>query len=88
LWFDPDREQIVLSIAGHAQPFDQPERWTAMMPSAGGRHCYQKLLPDAFLLPPDELGPEDDSSPPVQQTPGVVLIDELDVHLHPSWQRR
>ena len=22
------------------------------------------------------------------QTPGVVLIDELDVHLHPRWQRR
>ncbi|WP_321786406.1 AAA family ATPase [Burkholderia pyrrocinia] len=22
-----------------------------------------------------------------QQTPGVVLIDELDVHLHPKWQR-
>ncbi|HZG42956.1 MAG TPA: AAA family ATPase, partial [Longimicrobium sp.] len=22
------------------------------------------------------------------QTPGVVLIDELDMHLHPSWQRR
>ncbi|PJN89604.1 AAA family ATPase [Bacillus sp. mrc49] len=24
----------------------------------------------------------------VEQTPGVVLIDELDLHLHPSWQRR
>ncbi len=23
-----------------------------------------------------------------EQTPGVVLIDELDLHLHPSWQRR
>jgi hypothetical protein len=22
------------------------------------------------------------------QTPGVVLIDEIDVHLHPKWQRR
>lgn len=22
-----------------------------------------------------------------QQTPGIVLIDELDVHLHPKWQR-
>jgi predicted ATP-binding protein involved in virulence len=22
------------------------------------------------------------------RTPGVVLIDELDVHLHPRWQRR
>lgn len=24
----------------------------------------------------------------IHQTPGVVLIDELDVHLHPRWQRR
>ncbi|MEO1075191.1 MAG: AAA family ATPase, partial [Bacteroidota bacterium] len=24
----------------------------------------------------------------VQQTPGVVLIDELDLHLHPLWQRQ
>jgi predicted ATP-binding protein involved in virulence len=23
----------------------------------------------------------------VHQTPGVVLIDELDLHLHPNWQR-
>lgn len=23
-----------------------------------------------------------------QKTPGVVLIDELDLHLHPNWQRR
>lgn len=24
----------------------------------------------------------------VKETPGVVLIDELDLHLHPNWQRR
>ncbi|MGG2093972.1 AAA family ATPase [Bacillus sp. S13(2024)] len=24
----------------------------------------------------------------IKETPGVVLIDELDLHLHPSWQRR
>jgi len=24
----------------------------------------------------------------VRQTPGVVLIDEIDLHLHPKWQRR
>lgn len=23
-----------------------------------------------------------------QETPGIVLIDELDLHLHPTWQRR
>jgi predicted ATP-binding protein involved in virulence len=24
----------------------------------------------------------------LQQTPGIVMIDELDLHLHPRWQRR
>ena len=24
----------------------------------------------------------------LQQTPGIVMIDELDLHLHPKWQRR
>ncbi|MGC9224304.1 MAG: AAA family ATPase [Terracidiphilus sp.] len=24
----------------------------------------------------------------LQQTPGIVLIDEIDLHLHPNWQRR
>lgn len=24
----------------------------------------------------------------LQQTPGIVLIDEIDLHLHPSWQQR
>lgn len=24
----------------------------------------------------------------IQETDGIVLIDEIDMHLHPSWQRR
>ena len=24
----------------------------------------------------------------IQKTDGIVLIDEIDMHLHPSWQRR
>lgn len=24
----------------------------------------------------------------LQATPGIILIDELDIHLHPGWQRR
>ena len=44
---------------------------------------------NAHLLPPDELGKEDEPLPRVlRETPGLVLIDELDVHLHPKWQRR
>lgn len=32
-----------------------------------------------------ELNPHLENSP--AQTPGVVLIDEIDLHLHPAWQR-
>jgi predicted ATP-binding protein involved in virulence len=46
------------------------------------------VMQNAYLIPPDELA-QDGSLPEVlQQTPGLVLIDELDVHLHPRWQRR
>ena len=33
---------------------------------------------------------EDDLDGPavLQHTPGMVLVDEIDVHLHPKWQRR
>jgi hypothetical protein len=41
-----------------------------------------------LLVPPQALSAEDEPLPRVlAQTPGVVLIDELDVHLHPKWQR-
>ncbi|MBI3801049.1 MAG: AAA family ATPase [Deltaproteobacteria bacterium] len=88
LWFDPDREQIVLSIAGHAQPFDNLSAGQRMMLALVADIAIKAVTQNAFLLPPDELGPEDEPLPRLlQQTPGVVLIDELDVHLHPKWQR-
>ena len=41
-----------------------------------------------FLVPDDGPAPAPGVLPEVlAQTSGVVLIDELDVHLHPSWQR-
>lgn len=40
------------------------------------------LVKRALILNP-HLG-----SDVLQQTPGIVMIDELDLHLHPRWQRR
>lgn len=88
LWFDPDREQIVLSIAGHAQPFDNLSAGQRMMLALVADIAIKAVTQNAFLLPSDELGPEDAPLPRLlQQTPGIVLVDELDVHLHPRWQR-
>ncbi len=89
VWFDGDREEIVLSIGGHAQPFDNLSAGQRMMLALVADIAIKAVTQNAFLLPPDELGAEDEPLPRLlQQTPGVVLIDELDVHLHPSWQRR
>lgn len=89
LWFDPDREQIVLSIAGHAQPFDHLSAGQRMMLALVADIAIKAVTQNAHLLPADALDAKDEPLPRLlQQTPGVVLIDELDVHLHPKWQRR
>jgi predicted ATP-binding protein involved in virulence len=89
LWFDPDREQIVLSIDGHAQPFENLSAGQRMMLALVADIAIKAVTQNAHLLPPEELGSEDELLPRIfQKTPGVVLIDELDVHLHPRWQRR
>lgn len=54
---------------------------------------YRSVLSLAFELLRDlvaEFGAERvfDSDPATIAVPGVVLIDEVDAHLHPHWQRR
>jgi len=89
VWFSTDRDQIVLSIRGSAQPFGNLSAGQRMMLALTADLAIKTVTQNAFLLPRDELGPDDDPLPRVlRQTPGVVLIDELDVHLHPRWQRR
>lgn len=89
VWFDTDREQIVLSIQGRSQPFDNLSAGQRMMMALVADLAIKAVTQNAFLLPPDRLGPQDEPWPRVlTQTPGLVLIDELDVHLHPRWQRR
>jgi predicted ATP-binding protein involved in virulence len=89
VWFDVDRDQIVLSIGGNAQPFDNLSAGQAMMLAMVADLAIKAVTQNAFLLPPEDLGPEDEPLPRVlRNTPGVVLIDELDVHLHPKWQRQ
>ena len=89
LWFDPDREQIVLSIGGNALPFDNLSAGQRMMLALVADLAIKAVTQNAHLLPPDVLGPDDEPLPRVlANTPGVVLIDEIDVHLHPRWQRR
>lgn len=53
--------------------------------SAGYRSTIAMIADLAYRCA--ELNPELGAEAP-ELTPGVVLIDELDLHLHPNWQRR
>ena len=89
LWYDGDREEIVLSAGGHARPFSNLSAGQRMMVALIADIAIKVLTQNSCLVP-EELPDDDHESLPevLQRTPGLVLIDELDVHLHPRWQRR
>ena len=76
LYFDINRSQLVARIAG---------RWENFGMLSHGYRGMLGLVADlayrASILNP-HFGAE-----AALKSPGVVLIDELDLHLHPSWQR-
>lgn len=77
LRYDPKREELLLTLKdAEPQPFNL---------LSDGQRCVLALVADiaqkAALLNP-HLG-----EAVLEQTEGVVLIDELDLHLHPKWQR-
>ena len=78
LHFDPMIGEVVIDLAGSsAQPFNNlSDGQRAMLALVGD------LATKATMLNP-HLG-----AAALDETPGIVLIDELDLHLHPKWQRR
>ncbi|MBL8170854.1 MAG: AAA family ATPase [Acidobacteria bacterium] len=89
LWFDVDRADLVSLIDGQAQPLSNLSDGQRMLLAMVADIAIKAVTLNAHLLPADELTPEDKPIPRVlKETQGVVLIDELDLHLHPSWQRR
>ena len=89
MWFDGDRGQIVLSIAGQAQPFNNLSAGQRMMLALIADIAIKAVTQNNHLVP-DDAHPSTNGAVPdvLAHTSGVVLIDELDVHLHPRWQRR
>ncbi len=77
LYFDGDRKQIVVQFEdGHAVPYENL--------SDGQRSTltYVGDIARRIMVLNPGLGEE-----ALNETTGVVLIDELDQHLHPRWQR-
>ncbi len=81
VWFDVDLDQIVLSIGDIAQPFDNLSAGQRMMLALVADLAIKMVNQNAFLV-------IDDPNRVLEETQGLVLVDELDVHLHPKWQRR
>ncbi|MBF0308967.1 MAG: AAA family ATPase [Magnetococcales bacterium] len=73
--FDRVRKEIVATIQGKTLPFSLLSRGQRDMMALVGDLAQRAV----------SLNPHLEN--PLQETPGVVLIDELDLHLHPKWQR-
>lgn len=75
--FDPNIGEVVVKFPFGYRPFSL---------LSDGQRCMLAMIGDlaqkAVSLNP-HLGSEI-----LEKTPGIVLIDELDLHLHPQWQRR
>ena len=89
LWFDSSRQEMVFEINGEPQPFSSLSAGQCMMVALVADIAIKMVTQNAHLIPfQGEEYTGDDPPPVLKKTPGLVLIDELDAHLHPSWQRR
>lgn len=78
LYFDPKRgEVVVVTKEQGAQPFAN---------LSDGQRSMLAMVGD-MAQKAAKLNPQFGDKV-LEETPGVVLIDELDLHLHPRWQRR
>lgn len=86
--FDADRDGVVLTLNGHDCPLTLLSDGQRMMFALVADIAIKAVTQNAGLLVKGLKEASPDKFWPTRDTPGVVLIDELDVHLHPKWQRR
>ena len=87
LRYDSDLKEIVLSIRGFEQRFYNLSAGQRMMLAMVADIAIKAVTLNSFLLGPNQPAAVDPMQV-LRLSPGVVLIDELDVHLHPCWQRQ
>lgn len=77
LYFNAALGEVVVDFVGGTQPFSN---------LSDGQRCMLAMVGD-IAQKAAKLNPQFGSDV-LLETEGVVLIDELDLHLHPRWQRR
>lgn len=78
--YDVKNHELVVDLVRYGEK----ERIPVRMLSDGEKEMISLVADIAYrmaVLNPDLLDK-------ILETPGIVLIDEVDLHLHPSWQRR
>lgn len=85
--YDPRIQQPVLTIEGHAVRFTNLSDGQRAMAAMVADIAIRSITLNSYLIPERKRGRKADPLRVLRETPGVVLIDELDVHLHPKWQR-
>jgi predicted ATP-binding protein involved in virulence len=88
IWFDPDRNEIFISINLEARPFSNLSAGQKMMVALIADIAIKVVTQNASFLPEDMKIDSQTLPLLLQKTSGLVLIDEIDVHLHPKWQRQ
>lgn len=89
LWYDGDRGELVLSVDGQARTFANLSAGQRMMVALIADIAIKAVAQNAYLVTQDSPLSDEEPLPEVlQRTPGLVLIDEIDAHLHPNWQRQ
>jgi len=78
IWYDVRHDSILIKFNdGHCLPEHLcSDGYRSMIDMAAGI-AYRMAMLNPHL-----------GQSVTQKTPGVVLIDEIDIHLHPNWQRR
>jgi predicted ATP-binding protein involved in virulence len=88
IWYDPSLLEIVISIDNNPQPFSNLSAGQKMMVALVADIAIKIVNQNASFLS-KELDIDNEILPSLlQKTSGLVLIDEIDVHLHPKWQHQ
>lgn len=85
--YDTTIQQPVISIGGKTTRFTNLSDGQRCMAATVADIAIRAVTLNSYMLP---KAPRKHWNPEkvLRETPGVVLIDELDVHLHPKWQRQ